>query len=270
MLYENVCSIIVVGVGIETNFLGRNQGGQDVAAVVEDGIGSNSTEIAALGLQELCVDGIQDGVGCHTIEVSAGACQSIGQGVAVSLDTDIFPCACAFGILTKTDDQVSDQTQSLGLGICSMLQTCYEVFCGNSIIFFTLAGGPYGVVTNGECPFGSIIVVRPVGCHAFDQVAVAVLCQQTFDEVRGIVAVGGLVVIDIVQSGDVEVVDHGIGIGTVVIHDLSLSLGSTFFSGSLFSFSCGLLSRSGRSAAAAACKQTCAHRGSQQRCQKFS
>ena len=43
-----------------------------------------------------------------------------------------------------------------------------------------------------------------------------ILSEQTFNEVAGVVTVGGLVVVNIVQSGDVEVVDHGVGIGTGV------------------------------------------------------
>ena len=43
-----------------------------------------------------------------------------------------------------------------------------------------------------------------------------VLSDQALDEVRGVVAVGGLVVVNIVQRGDVEVRDHRIGVGAVI------------------------------------------------------
>ena len=91
VLYMNILTVIVVRVRVEAYFLRRNQGGQDVASIVQDGIRCNCTEIAALGLKELCVDRIQDGVCRHTVEVCARLCKRIGQCIAVSFDTDIFP-----------------------------------------------------------------------------------------------------------------------------------------------------------------------------------
>ena len=212
MLHEDVVLVIIVGVGVETHFLGRNQGAQDVAAVVQDAGRIHSTEISALGVEELAVDGPQDGVGGHTIEVGAALGQGVGQGVTVSLDANVIPCAGAVDVVLQADNQSLYQGQGLGLGGNSVLHTGDKVFGLHVVIFFTLIGGPDSVITDDEGPLGSVFVMAPFFRHTGDQLAVGILGQQAFDEVGQIVTVGGLVVEDIVQGGNVEIIDHGIGV----------------------------------------------------------
>jgi len=219
VLNENVLRVVVVGVGVEAHFLRRDERGQDVAAVVEDGVGFNGAEVGALGLEELGVDGPQDGVGGHAVEVAAGTGQGVGELVAVRLDADVFPLAGAIGVLAQADDEVSNEAEGLALGVNSVLQTGDEVLSRNGVVLFAGAGGPNGVVTNGEVPLGSIVVAAPLGSHAGDELAVVVLGEQAFHEVVDVVAVGGLVVVNIVQRGDVEVRDHGESVRTGVLFD---------------------------------------------------
>ena len=219
VLNENVRSVVVVGVGLEADFLRRDQRGQQVAAVVEDGVGRNGAELGALGFQELGVDREEDAVGGHAVKVAAGTGQRVGKGVAVRLDADVFPGTGAFVVLAQADDQVEDEADGLALGVGGVLQAGNEVFRNNGVVLFAGVGGPNSVVTNDERPLGSIIVAAPLLRHAGDELAVVVLGEKAFDEVAGVVAVGGLVVVNIVQGGDVEAIDHGKGIRTGVLFD---------------------------------------------------
>ena len=96
-----------------------------------------------------------------------------------------------------------------------MLEAGDEVLGGHGVVLLAAVGGPDRVVADGEGPFGGVLIGGPLGGHAGDQLAVGILGQQALDEVGDVVAVGGLVVVNIVQGGDIEVVDHGIGVRAV-------------------------------------------------------
>ena len=233
VLHEHIVLVIVVGVGVEPDLLGRNQGGEEVAAVVEDGVGLDSAEVGALGLEELGVDGPEDGVGGHAIEVAAGLSEGVDQLVAIRLDADVFPGGGAIGVVTQTDDQAGHEAQGLGLDISGMLEAGDEVFGGHGVVLFTGVGGPHGVVADDEGPLSGVRIGAPLLGHTGDQGAMRILGQQALDEVGGVVTVGGLVVVHIVQSSDVEVGDHVVGVGTFVgglCGLLSLGLGLGLFS----------------------------------------
>ena len=51
------------------------------------------------------------------------------------------------------------------------------------------------VVADDKGPLGSVLIGGPFGSHTGDQGAVRVLGQQAFDEVVGVIAVGGLAVV---------------------------------------------------------------------------
>ena len=84
----------------------------------------------------------------------------------------------------------------------------------------------------------------PVTCHTGDQIAVRILCEQAFDKVAGVITVGRLVIVNIVQSCDIEVVDHGVCVGTAVIYNSLSTLSSLCAFCRLSAFSALLSARS--------------------------
>ena len=231
----DVVLVIVVGVGVEPDFLAGNDGGEDVAAVVQDGGRIDSAEVLALGFEELSVHGSEDVVGGQAVEVAAGGGQGVGQLVAVSLDADVVPGAGAVGVISQADDQVLDKAKHQAVGVSGVLEAGDEVFRGDVVVHFAVAGGPHRVVADGEGPLGSVIIGGPLDGHARNENAVVVLGQQAFGEVRGEVAVGAVVVVQIVQRGDVERIKH-----VIRVNFISGLFRSGFLSGSGFLGSGGL------------------------------